>query len=53
MANSYPDAPVLEEANAKYPNGYSEVTGLSVWTWDEGTSEWIVTVRPDKTEGYG
>ena len=61
MANSYPNAPVPEETNAKYPNGYSEVTGVSVWTWtevtdavtNEKTSEWVVTARPDKTGNYG
>ena len=53
MSSSYPDPPVDEVSNAKFPDGYTEVTGTNVWTWDEATTSWVVTARPDKTTGYG
>ena len=53
MSNSYPDAPTLEDSNALYPNGYSENTGLLVWTWNELNSEWEFADRPDKDPNYG
>lgn len=52
MSDSYPELPI-DEGDAKYYDGYTYFTGLSIWTWDESITNWVVTPRPDVPDGYG